>query len=125
MPARMTEIGVGACTWASGSQVWKGKIGTLMAKPMNRNQNTQVVNCIPSSAPPPGRLSPKSWPFFASAVRSGIENVPPSSRSATMATSISTEPASVYRKNLIAAYSRRGPPQMPMRKYIGRSMISQ
>ena len=26
---------------------------------------------------------------------------------------------------MIAAYSRRGPPQMPMRKYIGSSMTSQ
>jgi len=30
----MTEIAVGASTWASGSQVWKGKAGTLMAKAM-------------------------------------------------------------------------------------------
>jgi hypothetical protein len=27
-------------------------------------------------------------------------------------------------KNLMAAYSRRGPPQMPMRKYMGSSMNS-
>ena len=30
--ARITEPPVGAATWASGSQVWNGKIGTLMAK---------------------------------------------------------------------------------------------
>jgi hypothetical protein len=28
----MTEPAVGASTWASGSQVWNGNIGTLMAK---------------------------------------------------------------------------------------------
>src|SRR5262245_63239549 len=28
----MTEPAVGASTWASGSQVWNGHIGTLMAK---------------------------------------------------------------------------------------------
>ena len=39
--------------------------------------------------------------------------------------SISTLPSSVYRKNLIAAYSFLGPPQTPIRKYIGRSMTSQ
>ena len=33
--ARITEPTVGAWVWASGSQVWKGKIGTLMPKPMN------------------------------------------------------------------------------------------
>ena len=30
-PARITEPAVGACTCASGSHVWNGKIGTLMA----------------------------------------------------------------------------------------------
>ena len=42
-----------------------------------------------------------------------------------MATSINTLPTSVKRKNLMAAYSRRGPPQMPIRKYIGSSITSQ
>ncbi len=41
------------------------------------------------------------------------------------AININTLPTSVKRKNLIAAYSRRGPPQTPMRKYIGNSMTSQ
>ncbi len=36
-----------------------------------------------------------------------------------------TEPKSVYRKNLIAAYSRFADPQIPIRKYIGTSTISQ
>jgi len=43
----------------------------------------------------------------------------------TIASSISTLPSNVYRKNLIAAYSFRGPPQMPIRKYIGSSITSQ
>ncbi len=42
-----------------------------------------------------------------------------------IAISINTPPTNVYRKNLIAAYSRRGPPQTPIRKYIGNSMTSQ
>ncbi len=42
-----------------------------------------------------------------------------------MTISIRTEPARVYRKNLMAAYSLRGPPHTPMRKYIGRSITSQ
>ena len=42
-----------------------------------------------------------------------------------MAISIKTPPASVYRKNLIAAYSFRGPPQTPIKKYIGKSITSQ
>ena len=36
-----------------------------------------------------------------------------------------TLPTSVYRKNFTAAYSRFGPPQTPMIRYIGISMISQ
>ena len=34
-PANITEIAVGASTWAKGNHVWKGKTGTLIAKPMN------------------------------------------------------------------------------------------
>ena len=44
---------------------------------------------------------------------------------ASMDNRSSTLPARVYRKNLMAAYSFRGPPQIPIRKYIGSSMISQ
>ena len=47
MPARMTEIGVGASTCASGSHVWNGNIGTLMAKPMNRPTKMILENAKP------------------------------------------------------------------------------
>ena len=30
-PAKITEPGVGASTWASGSHVWNGNTGTFMA----------------------------------------------------------------------------------------------
>jgi hypothetical protein len=39
--------------------------------------------------------------------------------------SMNTDPNSVYRKNLIEAYSRFSLPQIPMRKYIGTSTSSQ
>src|ERR1035438_6061630 len=48
--ARITEPAVGASTCASGSQVWKGNMGTLMAKPMKKAQKTHCW--VPS-----GRLS--------------------------------------------------------------------
>ena len=35
-------IGVGAWTWASGSQVWKGKDGSLMQKP---RKNSPKIHC--------------------------------------------------------------------------------
>ena len=42
-PARITEPAVGASTWASGSQVWNGNIGTLIAKPMKKAKNSQIA----------------------------------------------------------------------------------
>src|SRR5271157_4955754 len=44
-PARITEPAVGASTCASGSQVWNGNIGTLMAKPMANAMKTQTCIC--------------------------------------------------------------------------------
>src|ERR1022692_2040652 len=48
-PARMTEPAVGASVCASGSQVWNGNIGTLMANakknPQNRYTCKTVENC--------------------------------------------------------------------------------
>src|SRR6266852_8164238 len=41
-PARMTEPAVGASVWASGSQVWKGNMGTLMAKAKKKPQKSQT-----------------------------------------------------------------------------------
>ena len=38
--ARITEPAVGASTCASGSQVWNGNMGTLMAKPRKKAQKT-------------------------------------------------------------------------------------
>jgi len=39
-------------------------------------------------------------------------------------TIISADPNNVYRKNLMAAYWRFGPPHTPIRKYIGNSTTS-
>ncbi len=41
----MIEPAVGASTWASGSQVWNGNIGTLMAKP--KNKPPKIHHCKP------------------------------------------------------------------------------
>ena len=46
MPARNTLPAVGACTWASGSQVCSGNSGTLMAKPANSARKTHICNAI-------------------------------------------------------------------------------
>src|SRR5437879_12369070 len=43
-PARMTEPAVGASVCASGSQVWNGNIGTLMAKAKKKPQKSQTFS---------------------------------------------------------------------------------
>ncbi len=47
-PARITEPAVGAWTWASGSQVWNGNSGTLMAKASANARKNQ--NCVRGSS---------------------------------------------------------------------------
>src|SRR6185369_7139216 len=42
-PARITDPAVGASTCASGSHVWNGNIGTLMANPMKNATNIQIA----------------------------------------------------------------------------------
>jgi len=49
-PASITEAGVGACTWASGSHVCSGMVGTFTAKPKNIAKNATVFR---PSAPRP------------------------------------------------------------------------
>ena len=92
----MTEPTVGASVWASGSQVWNGNIGTLMAKPMNRPP--KISNCVPWAMV--GRVADQL----------GMSNVLPALKyRARKLRIISAEPNSVNRKNLIDAYcgSRR------------------
>src|SRR5215510_16005714 len=40
--AKMTEPAVGASTWASGSQVWTGHIGSFTAKEAKNASHSQV-----------------------------------------------------------------------------------
>src|SRR5207247_735702 len=51
-PARITEPAVGASTCASGSQVWNGKRGTLIAKARRKAEKSQ------NSAPGESRSTP-------------------------------------------------------------------
>src|SRR5204862_4407414 len=43
-PARMTEPAVGASVCASGSQVWNGNMGTLMANAKKKPQNSHTFS---------------------------------------------------------------------------------
>ena len=82
----MIEPAVGASTWASGSQVWNGTIGSLIANASPKARKTQNWK------------SAEKRPRDASS--SGSESVrepssPEASQTATMATSMSSEPARV------------------------------
>ncbi len=92
-PARITEPAVGASTWASGSQVCTGNIGTLMAKATKKARKAQnwmwyVYTCRPSSW-----MSKVMWPRPLLAAYT----------TTMMAISMSRLPTSVKRKNLMAA----------------------
>src|SRR5512143_215646 len=49
--ARITEPAVGAWTWASGSQVWNGNIGTLIAKARKNARNAKTWRVGSNEAP--------------------------------------------------------------------------
>lgn len=42
IPAKITDPGVGASTWASGNHIWTGKTGIFTAKPPNIN-NQKII----------------------------------------------------------------------------------
>ncbi len=92
-PARITEPAVGASTCASGSQVWNGTSGTLIAKAIanaRKNQNWRFAGTAVSY-----RVSrSKLYAPFA---------VLCSQASPRIASSISTLPAIVNRMNFTAA----------------------
>src|SRR5271154_6073904 len=70
-PARMIEPAVGASTCASGSQVWNGNIGTLMAKPARSNKKIKTWGL--DHDPTPCHRDQRS--VASPRVSSGIENV--------------------------------------------------
>src|SRR5216683_2789985 len=47
MLASTTDPAVGASTWASGSQVWNGNIGTLTANAKKNARNSKMANVEP------------------------------------------------------------------------------
>ena len=108
----MISIGTGAALYASGSQLWKGKRGVLIANARAKTKNS--ANWIDGDG-----ASVASW------ARSNVWR-PVTMYSPITPTSISSEPASVYRTNFNAAYPGRVPsPYSHSRKYAGISIASQ
>ena len=61
----MTLIAVGASTWASGSQVWNGNIGILIANPTKSQTQTSFTALMPRIVAP--------FAVHATRMSSGIE----------------------------------------------------
>src|SRR5260370_36283256 len=95
-PARITEPAVGASVCASGSHVWNGNMGTLMANAKKKPQKSHTFSG-----------SEKSW-AAASSVGTSKVRVPPAGTGAEednpkIARSMTTDPASVDRIHVRAA----------------------
>src|SRR6476620_9528948 len=96
-----------------------------------RKPNVPTLSSTPTSstAPPIGASAPASGSQVWNGTRpisAENENVPVPEVTYTpiTAANIRRPPTSEYRKNFIAAYWRRGPPKLPMMKYIGTSIAS-
>ena len=87
----MTEPAVGACTWASGSQVCTGHIGIFTAKEAKNARNNSVCN-------PPVMVRPRTAIGSlenSNAISVGMSVEPAATYIAIIATSIKTEPRNV------------------------------
>src|SRR5690349_17670237 len=109
-PTSSIAPSIGASAPPSGSQVWNGTRGALIANAMKKPRNSHFW------VAPLG-----TWPINAE-----NENVPVPEVTYTPITAANMRrpPTSEYRKNFIAAYWRRGPPKLPMMKYISTSIAS-
>src|SRR5436309_14483102 len=99
----MTEPAVGASVCASGSQVWNGNIGTLMANAKKKPQKSQTFSGSEKCCAAARRVGTSKVRVAPGAT--GAEKY-----SARIASSMTTDTARVYRKNLMAAYNRRSLP---------------
>src|SRR5215467_11589256 len=99
---------------ASGSQVWNGHSGALIANAMKNPRNSQRPALVDSAR-------------WVSELNRNVPGCPPRieyTYSAITATSMSRPPSRLYRRNLTAAYWRWPTPKLPIMKYIGTSMAS-
>ena len=109
-PTSSAAAPAGAAPPASGSQVWNGKNGALMANARKNPRNSQRS------------VYTAKWWLCARVCQSNV--CPPTTHNPITAASMNSPPTSEYRKNFTAAYCLRAPPYEPMRKYIGTSMTS-
>ena len=113
-PTRSTAAPGCADVAASGSQVWNGHSGALIANATKKPRNSHFCAV---------ELSTR----WVSEVNRNVPWCPPwveYTYSAMTATSISRPPSRLYSRNLTAAYCRWPTPKLPIMKYIGTSMAS-
>ena len=110
-PAWNMETAVGAATWPSGDQLWKGKIPPSTAKPKNTKGNQRRWNAVEN----PARSNSNMSKLFNPALKY-IASPP---------TSATTEPMNRYSVSFIAAYSRvTCHPQMAISRNMGKTASS-
>src|SRR3989442_8319932 len=100
--ARMTEPAVGASTCASGSQVWNGNIGTLIANPTKNARNTQYWKLAVKKGAIAWNASTLNVAAFPNcdAISGCCAAMPGYAKySPRMPSSSRTDPTSVYTKN--------------------------
>src|SRR3990172_3433667 len=105
-PAWNIETAVGAATWPSGDQLWKGKMPPSTAKPKKTNGNQSCWKPVENPAPSKSNMSN----VFRPEVKY-ITSAP---------TSETTDPMKRYKVSFMAAYSRvTFQPQIEISKNIG------
>src|SRR5512143_2013629 len=110
-PAWNMETAVGAATWPSGLQLWKGKIPPRTAKPKNTKGNQKTWKLSEKFACESWTISKVFIPDWKYIAR------PP--------TRETTDPINRYRVSFMAAYSRvLIQPQMEISRYMGKTAIS-
>ncbi len=116
-PTSRVPAPTGASVPASGSQVCSGTSGALMANAM---ANPAKIHIWVDS----GIWLAMERSVTQSKVPAPAAHSPDATYRPITEASISRPPSSEYRKNFVAAYARRTPPNAPIRKYIGISMTS-
>src|SRR5918998_1790627 len=115
-PTSSTAPPMGASEPESGSHVWNGTSGALIANATKKPRKSQI--CVDS-----GSVAAIDWSSTQEKVASPSTS-PLTTYSPITDASMISPPSSEYRKNFTAAYWRFGPPKRPIMKYIGTSMAS-
>ncbi len=111
-PAWNIETAVGAATWPSGDQLWKGKMPPRTAKPKKTKGNHRCWKAGREA----GLLQQPACRRCPDPEAKYIASTP---------TSATTEPMNRYSVSFMAAYSRvTCQPQMAISRYIGKTAIS-